>query len=154
MTINEYLDRCKALRTKADWAKDRYKELASISTSPGSSLNTDGLPGAHDVHKREKILTALAQWRETWVNAEYDYLLFRAELFNQICEIKSLPDLEVMFSRYVRGMTIEQVCEYMAKVNCGTPMSRTCVHRHIKSGKRQLLEILRDQGVDIDDGDI
>lgn len=153
MTINEYLERSKKLHIKAERAEERYQELLAAATSPSSSLNTDGLPGAHDVRKREKILTALAQWRENWVVAEYDYMLCRAELFDQINKITNGSVLEVMYQRYVREMTIEQLCDAMAKYNHDKPISRTCAFRNINKGKAQLAQILRDQGVMIEDSD-
>jgi len=151
VTINEYLERSKKLHIKAERAEERYQELLAAATSPGSSLNTERFPGTHDVHKREKILTALAQQREDWVIAEYDYMLCRADLFDQINKITNDNVSEVMYQRYVREMTVERLCDAMAMHNHGKPMSRTCVFRTIKKGKAQLAQILRDQGVEIED---
>ena len=143
MTIDEYLNRCRDLRKRAERLRNKYYDLQAAATSPGISFNSDGATRAKDPHGRENLLATMIDAGQDMKLAELDYIEYRQYLFNQLIKLPNRDESEALIMRYVEERAIEDICKAWTA-------SRRNVFRYLRSGKDNLREKLQNSGLEIE----
>ena len=151
LTIDKYLGQAKRLKSKADKAEEKLKAIESRSINPRSSLNLgDGVPAnSRNVNGTETRLLEYIDAGKAYTVASNDYKTFREQLKQTTANMV-----------HWQAQIIEQIYVYNVFFGyddfdgVGEILRTTDRHRilmKLDESKRSLADLLRAQGVEIED---
>ena len=142
MTIEEYLNRCRDLRKRAEKKKRKYEDLRSAASSTAVAFDRNGGGKIKDPRGRENVLAAMVDAGQEAELAELDYIDCRHNLFMQLIRLPS-RESEALIMFYVEEHDIVDICKALST-------GRRNVFRYLRTGKDRLREQLQGSGLDIE----
>lgn len=142
MTIEEYLNRCRDLRKRAEKKKRKYEDLRSAASSTAVAFDRNSGGKIKDPRGRENVLAAMVDAGQEAQLAELDYIDCRHNLFMQLIRLPS-RESEALIMCYVEEHDIVDICKALST-------GRRNVFRYLRTGKDRLREQLQGSGLDIE----
>lgn len=143
MTIEEYLNRCRDLRKRAEKKKRKYEDLRSAASSTAVAFDRNGGGKIKDPRGRENVLAAMVDAGQEAELAELDYIDCRHNLFMQLIRLPNRDESEVLIMRYVEEQDIVDICKALST-------GRRNVFRYLRTGKDRLRDQLQGSGLDVE----
>lgn len=123
--------------------------LSARASSPGSALDLDGTPHSKGNNSREIILTEAAAALEDYYKADEEYHNFEKEFYNNL-KLLPLGDYYLLYVMYYENQG-RPYNERYKNVYKWTGLKKAEIPAREKEAEAHLIEILRKQGVEIDD---
>lgn len=149
MTIKQYLYNRERLYNRCERKYERYMRLSARASSPGSALDLDGTPHSKGNNSREKILTEAAAALEEYYKADEEYHNFETEFYNNL-KMLPLSECYLLSTIYIENQGRPYQERYKG-VFKWTGLRKAEIPAREKEAEAHLIEILRKQGVEIDD---
>ena len=149
MTIKQYLYKRERLDNRRKCAFEKYMRLSARTSSTRSSLDLDGMPHSKGGNSREELLIESAAALEEYYKAADDFTQFDKE-FHDTLEMLPLGDRYLLNTIYYVNQGRPQNERYL-NVYKWTGLKKAEIPAKEKEAEAHLIEILRKQGVEIED---
>lgn len=149
MTIDEYLNRLRVLKRKADAAEERCNKIYDKVINPPSASSFDGSPkGRGNVNSNEIRLVKYSDAVRDYKEAYQEYKDHSDHIYSNICNCLYLDGL-LLVTAYINNVVFDNDTLHGIGSILNTSDQRV-VRNRLHEAKEHLRQVLIQQGMDIE----